>query len=277
MNKQEFINRFLFEFAFGINNFILKRNNVFPQKGGNLWVLCDRNLIPFIKGQEARKKYDSLDKTNAQIINMDFDTQTRKLYAGESDSSEIDKSGETIVFSDDFSWAYMTTHEYSFLGPFFIENIVSKKNKVALVKDLKFVLDVLKDYPSIKDKVISKSFKGDHYIEVVFNDHLTITGALDGNGVFEVNNDYHLHIEDPYELIRWLIDIADGRLIFIQSKCYLSINFFLGIFYSPWNYRNLTIYQFEKIKPKYLKKRCLKIYSGNGLIKDFKTTIKNSR
>lgn len=127
INKSNFPDIFIKEYAPVIPIRKLKKLHCLPKNGGYLWMICDRNLVDNLKGNDAKIAYDAVDKDGAFEFQYDNgvvgDDEAIPLSAENNTAEKIDRSGlyEFYVFSYDFSWCYIVTHELDGCGPFFIK------------------------------------------------------------------------------------------------------------------------------------------------------------
>jgi len=131
--------------------------------------------------------------------------------------------------------------------------------------------EILHIYETLKG---NKNFNGkieldnDKYgITVEFNEFLHIY-ADDDTVVFSQNKfGAHMHPSFGYDdLEKWLTDVAEGKIIFVEDKRILSPRRMI-FFLQPWNLRIIEREKFERKKDKYLSKSYLRIYTGNEIIK----------
>ena len=133
MTREEFRKGFLKNFASNISPKVLKKYRIGSDQG-LLWNLFAANLVPCFVGDAARKEYDKVDKTNAQLIEYDacwmfcyppYRTPCSKpLPQVMLTAIEVDEQilPETYIFDDNFSWCYVITHELDLCGPYFCYN-----------------------------------------------------------------------------------------------------------------------------------------------------------
>lgn len=127
MTKVEFVDKFLFIFAKSLSPKEKRMHNIGSGRRDFLWNLFAAKLVPCFEGDEARRLYDSVDKTGAIEIfysgcNRFFidDDKTSDLKIEHLTSANIDKVGviEFYVIDKDFKWCYVITHE-NMCGPYF--------------------------------------------------------------------------------------------------------------------------------------------------------------
>ena len=82
----------------------------------------------YLSGEEAQKKYDEIDKTDAKVY-LYFEEKEVQINKKYMTSKQLFKYDEVYVYAKDFSWCYIKTHEYDedsvgtdeAYGPYFIE------------------------------------------------------------------------------------------------------------------------------------------------------------
>ena len=94
-------------------------------KNNYIWHLFSFELIDkdkYLIGEDAKKAYDSCDKTNAIVFYELPNNHFMEITHDFMTSEQISHSGELYVFANDLSWIYFGTHEESIgLGPYFIK------------------------------------------------------------------------------------------------------------------------------------------------------------
>ena len=119
----------------------------------------------------------------------------------------------------------------------------------------------LVQHQEIKDKVtLTESGK----VEINYNKYLLIVVEYDYQLIYYGDKKQtHIHIEDESELIKWLLDIANDKEIFIEDKRKFSFrSLFVG------SLQSISLEKFNKKKNKYIKKGYLRIFTGNQIIKE---------
>ena len=122
MTKKEFYSNFLIAFASDIPK---KDIDKYVVSTGNYiwhifsWGLLDENS--FLVGDEARKAYNKIDKTDAYYIEWVEDDCTKKLPQDLYSAAALDDLIEVYVTGKNFKWAYIKTHEDDCCGPYFIK------------------------------------------------------------------------------------------------------------------------------------------------------------
>ncbi len=126
VTKNNFASVFLDNFVPHVSKKQLIKLGCYAPNHGYLWMICEHNLVTNLKGIEAMIAYDNIDKTDAiefQYDNGFLGDNVSTFLSKENDTSEkIIKSGliEFYVIGKDFSWCYITTHEPSGCGPYFV-------------------------------------------------------------------------------------------------------------------------------------------------------------
>ena len=128
MTKNDFIVAFYSAFAKNILLKDKKKYNIGINKKGLLWDIFAAKLVPCYTGDEARRLFDSVDKTGAIEIHyaghnrfFEDDIATSDLSDEHMQAKGIDDSGlfEFYVIGKDFEWCYVVTHELDLCGPYF--------------------------------------------------------------------------------------------------------------------------------------------------------------
>ena len=121
MTKNEFSSKWLSCFAKDISRKDIEKYVI--SAGSYLWHVFSWGLIDeklFLKGDDARKAYDKIDKHNALYINWFEDDETNNYTVALNTADTVDKTMELYVVASDFSWTYMKTHE-CMCGPYFMK------------------------------------------------------------------------------------------------------------------------------------------------------------
>ncbi|MCL2051336.1 MAG: hypothetical protein FWG91_06385 [Lachnospiraceae bacterium] len=128
---------------------------------------------------------------------------------------------------------------------------------------MKSVYDTLSKIENLRDKMEIDEYQT--FITIDFNEYLHLAISDD---MIELNyNLHHWHPDSEDDIIQDVTEIANGDIIFIESR---------GFFTRPrkWNIRicdnAITALEkkvFEKKKGKYLAKKHLRIYTGNEILK----------
>ena len=139
MNKKLFIECFMKNFAPNISNKVMKKYKI--HETNYLWLICNCNLVPHLSSDDARKAYNLIQKNKALLIDFDTDNETSIISAADKTSEELENCAETYIVSQDFSWAYIVTHETNFgIGPYFIENKINQ-DKTKRIERIKSIID----------------------------------------------------------------------------------------------------------------------------------------
>lgn len=120
---EEFKEKIIETFAHDVPKKKLKKH-VLP-KSKYIWHLFSFELLDrkvYLVGEEAKKAYDSCNKTNAIVFYELPKNHFMKITDDFMTSEQISNCGELYVFANDLSWVYFGTHEESIgLGPYFIK------------------------------------------------------------------------------------------------------------------------------------------------------------
>ncbi len=140
---------------------------------------------------------------------------------------------------------------------------VNEEGFVQTTEDMGDICYELKECPNIGDKlVLSYDQHGVSYFEFNFNKYLYFMG----DSSLIDNNLTHIHFNSDEEFKRFILDVANGNIIFIENTCWFSIKRFSP--FQPWNLKMINKNRFEKKKSKLLKNKWLRIYTGNEIIKE---------
>ena len=127
INKNNFPILFIKEYVPDIPVRKLKKLHCLPKNNGYLWMICEHNLVNNMKGNAAMIAYNAINKDGALEFQYDNgfwgDNEAIPLSVENNTAEKIKASGlyEFYVFSCDFSWCYIVTHELDGCGPFFIK------------------------------------------------------------------------------------------------------------------------------------------------------------
>ena len=122
MTKEKFINQWLRHFAQGLS----KKDFEAYVKGQYIWHVFSFPLLEYntlLTGDEARKAFDKIDKSNCICCDM-FGTEgvTDTLAPDCCTAATIDlRYREFYVVASDYSWTYIRTHEDGLCGPYFLK------------------------------------------------------------------------------------------------------------------------------------------------------------
>lgn len=128
MTQQEFIEKFLSNFAKNLSNKEKRLHHIGDRKKDFLWNVFAGRLVPCYEGNEARKIYDSVDKAGAiEICYSGYnkvstdDAETSIIEEKHKTAIGIDEDGlvEFYVIGKNFEWCYVVTHELDLCGPYF--------------------------------------------------------------------------------------------------------------------------------------------------------------
>ena len=124
--KLEFEKKFIDNFAENIDKQFI---NDHVYDGGFIWHIFSFNMLDkskYLSGEKAKEKYDTINKKDA-LVYLYFEEKEIPINRKYITSKKLTKYNEVYVYSKDFSWCYIKTHEddpESFdetYGPYFIE------------------------------------------------------------------------------------------------------------------------------------------------------------
>ncbi len=122
MTKKEFRSNFLNAFASDIPKKDIEKYVI--STGNYVWHIFSWELLDkssFLVGDEARKAYDKIDKSDAYYIEWFEDDCFKKLPQNLCTAAALDVLVEVYVTEKNFKWAYIKTHENDWCGPYFIK------------------------------------------------------------------------------------------------------------------------------------------------------------
>ncbi len=122
MTKKEFRSNFLNAFASDIPKKDIEKYVI--STGNYVWHIFSWELLDkssFLVGDEARKAYDKIDKSDAYYIEWFEDDCFKKLPQNLCTAAALDDLVEVYVTEKNFKWAYIKTHENDWCGPYFIK------------------------------------------------------------------------------------------------------------------------------------------------------------
>lgn len=122
MTKKEFRSNFLNAFASDIPKKDIEKYVI--STGNYVWHIFSWELLDkssFLVGDEARKAYDKIDKSDAYYIEWFEDDCFKKLPQNLCTAVALDDLVEVYVTEKNFKWAYIKTHENDWCGPYFIK------------------------------------------------------------------------------------------------------------------------------------------------------------
>ena len=127
MSNSEYNKKWIEAFCGGLSAAQIMKAGI-GQDGGFLWHAFSYNFVPCLKGDDARKAYNGMDKSGAKQsfytidpINKKFSISNAEPIADEfMTAKQIDESDEVEVYivGKDYQWCYVRTHE-SLCGPYF--------------------------------------------------------------------------------------------------------------------------------------------------------------
>ena len=121
----KFEKKWILNFAANIDESFI---NEHVYDGGFVWHVFSFEKMDsskYLSGIEANKRYDEINKDNTYIY-FHFTNKEIKMNRKYNSSKKLSKYDEIYVYSMDFSWCYIKTHEEDF-GPYFIEVGYEKK------------------------------------------------------------------------------------------------------------------------------------------------------
>ena len=92
--------------------------------GNYLWHLFSWCGVPCLKGDAAKKAFDTLSYTEAIRFCGGFGGSVKKpTTVGKLSAKELDDDpeGDIYIVAKDYSWTYVRTHEKDMCGPYFCE------------------------------------------------------------------------------------------------------------------------------------------------------------
>ena len=112
--------------------------------------------------------------------------------------------------------------------------------------------------PSLKDKIENE---GKDYCVINFHEYLTL--GFDDDYI-DINHGFtHAHLDGVDN--RLFFDIIQGNMVFVQDTRKFSIKMFSLL--QPWNLKIMSKQKFETKKASLMKKKYLRIYTANEIIK----------
>ena len=118
MENPELIEKWLSVFGEGVDKKLIEDH--VTSYGNYLWHLFTWGEVSCLEGNEARKKFDNLEYTEAIRFYDGYSNHIEKISVVEKlSSNEVDKDKHSDVYivAKDFSWTYIRTHEFE-LGPY---------------------------------------------------------------------------------------------------------------------------------------------------------------
>ncbi len=124
INIDEFKKKWLEVFAAGIPQKEIEEHVLSTGKYRNfIWHIFSWQLIPqesYLMGEEARRAYMEVDKSDAIFIEPFSKTDSRPLLPILKNPHAVDfLCVEVYNAAKDFSWTYIKTHERDLCGPYF--------------------------------------------------------------------------------------------------------------------------------------------------------------
>ena len=122
VTKKEFYSNWFVNFASDIPKKDIDKYVV--STGNYIWHIFSWGLLDessFLVGDEARKAYNKIDKSDAYYIEWFKDDCSKKLPQNFYTAEALDDLIEVYVTGKNFKWAYIKTHENDLCGPYFIK------------------------------------------------------------------------------------------------------------------------------------------------------------
>ena len=112
--------------------------------------------------------------------------------------------------------------------------------------------------PSLKDKIENEA---KDFCSINFHEYLTL--GFDDDYI-DINHGFtHAHLDGVDN--EWFFSIIQGNMIFVEDTRKFSLKMFSLL--QPWNLTIMTKEKFEIKKNSLMKKRYLRIYTANEIIK----------
>lgn len=121
MTKEEFYTKWLEVFASGISKDDIKK--YVKSTGNYIWHIFSWELLndnKYLKGNEAKEAYDTIDKKGAIYIEWFEDKHSKDILWNLNTAKALDDLVEVYVVGKDFKWTYIKTHE-NMCGPYFMK------------------------------------------------------------------------------------------------------------------------------------------------------------
>jgi len=132
--------------------------------------------------------------------------------------------------------------------------------------DIEKLFNELKSVNELKGKI---SLLDKDCIELNFNEFLSMLASDEKQEIYYGKGQKrytHCHIVDYDELKDFILNIANGNIIFVEDKRIISLKMFSLL--QPWNIKTISLKKFNNKKDRLMKKKHLRIYSGNKIYKD---------
>lgn len=112
--------------------------------------------------------------------------------------------------------------------------------------------------PDLKDKIENKA---EDFCSINFHEYLTL--GFDDDYI-DINHGFtHAHLDGIEN--KWFFDLVRGDMIFVEDTRKISLKMFSLL--QPWNLKIVTKQKFEIKKNSLMKKKHLRIYTTNEIIK----------
>ena len=113
--------------------------------------------------------------------------------------------------------------------------------------------------PSLKDKIESEA---EDICVINFHEYLTL--GFDDEDYIDMNHGFtHAHLYGVGN--EWFFDIIQGNMVFVEDTRKFSLKMFSLL--QPWNLKIIGKQKFEAQKASLMKKKYLRIYTTNEIIK----------
>jgi len=120
MTEKEMERKWLKAFAKDVDEKSLKKHVY--EYGNYLWHIFSWELVPCLKGNEARKAFDEQEYDKAMIFCSGYADNGAIIEGlretGKITSKQVEKIDDVYITAEDFSWTYVHTHE-EYCGPYF--------------------------------------------------------------------------------------------------------------------------------------------------------------
>ena len=113
--------------------------------------------------------------------------------------------------------------------------------------------------PSLKDKI---EYEAEDICVINFHEYLTL--GFDDEDYIDINHGFtHTHLDVVGN--EWFFDIIQGNMVFVEDTRKFSLKMFSLL--QPWNLKIIKKPKFEAKKVSLMKKKYLRIYTTNEIIK----------
>ena len=122
MNEKYIEKKWLEAFAVNVDKESLEK--YVYDYGNYLWHIFSWELVPCLKGDDARKAFDSLKYDKAIMFCSGYADNGAIIAdlkeTGKITSKQAEKIDDVYITAEDFSWTYVHTHE-EMCGPYFFK------------------------------------------------------------------------------------------------------------------------------------------------------------